>query len=200
MHTNQTKDFSEILGFHSGKYDEDDVFWDAAPCSLVEIYQRFRGYSRSFLNHLTKKKLYPSSLIRNTCFWRILLHIVLMLFINILPWFSVLITAQQMFSSLLKISFFVLTNLSHSLFIGQCKATSQPVWTSITGVSLDILLSFPQSLSFKDSDLRSAEHVKLVSTSRSVKCYKTSIVESITINVKQTLARVYLAYLCMHIA
>jgi hypothetical protein len=33
---------SRIWGSHSGEY-EDNVFWVVAPCSLVEVYQRFRG-------------------------------------------------------------------------------------------------------------------------------------------------------------
>jgi hypothetical protein len=31
----------EISGSHGGEYE--DVFWDVAPCSLVEVYRRFIG-------------------------------------------------------------------------------------------------------------------------------------------------------------
>jgi hypothetical protein len=31
----------EISGSHGGEYE--DVLWDVAPCSLIEVYQRFRG-------------------------------------------------------------------------------------------------------------------------------------------------------------
>jgi hypothetical protein len=34
--------FGEISGFHGGNMKM-TVFWDVAPCSLVEIYRRFRG-------------------------------------------------------------------------------------------------------------------------------------------------------------
>jgi hypothetical protein len=32
----------EISGSHGGEY-EDTVFWDVAPCHLVEVYRHFRG-------------------------------------------------------------------------------------------------------------------------------------------------------------
>jgi hypothetical protein len=32
----------EISGSYGGEY-EDDCFWGVAPCSLVEVYRRFRG-------------------------------------------------------------------------------------------------------------------------------------------------------------
>jgi hypothetical protein len=31
----------EISGYHGG--EKMTVFWDVAPCSLVEVYRRFRG-------------------------------------------------------------------------------------------------------------------------------------------------------------
>jgi hypothetical protein len=33
--------FGEISGSYGGVYEDD--FWDVAPCSLVEVYRRFRG-------------------------------------------------------------------------------------------------------------------------------------------------------------
>jgi hypothetical protein len=33
---------SEISDSRGGEYEE-TVYWDAAPCSLVEVYRRFRG-------------------------------------------------------------------------------------------------------------------------------------------------------------
>jgi hypothetical protein len=40
----------EISGSHGGEY-EDTVFWDVVLCSLVEIYQHFRGASASIITH-----------------------------------------------------------------------------------------------------------------------------------------------------
>jgi hypothetical protein len=31
----------EISGFHGGEYE--DIFLDVAPCSLADVYRRFRG-------------------------------------------------------------------------------------------------------------------------------------------------------------
>jgi hypothetical protein len=38
----QNFDFGKISGSHGGEY-EDDVFWDVASCSLIEVYRRFRA-------------------------------------------------------------------------------------------------------------------------------------------------------------
>jgi hypothetical protein len=39
---------TEISGSHGGEY-EDDIFLDVVPCSLVEVYRRFRGDCRHLL-------------------------------------------------------------------------------------------------------------------------------------------------------
>jgi hypothetical protein len=36
-------ELGEISGSHGGEYE--DVFWDVAPCSLVDVYRRFSGTS-----------------------------------------------------------------------------------------------------------------------------------------------------------
>jgi hypothetical protein len=40
--------FCEIWVSHSGGYEESNILWNVSPCSIVEMYRRFRGTSVNF--------------------------------------------------------------------------------------------------------------------------------------------------------
>jgi hypothetical protein len=68
----------DISGSHSGEY-EDRLFWDVAPCSLVEVYRRFRVACSSIIRaHFCLKVTRPGYLLTYFLFHLCLLLILLL--------------------------------------------------------------------------------------------------------------------------